>query len=82
MLSDITIYPNPSTGQFNLDLTKIQSEVQVAIYDGVGKQVYRGSAKNELLQIDLSGLASGMYHIVLRDAEEGASVTKRVSIQK
>ena len=81
VLSDITIYPNPSTGQFNLDLTKIQSEVQVAIYDGVGKQVYRGSAKNELLQIDLSGLASGMYHIVLRDAE-GASVTKRVSIQK
>ena len=81
VLSDITIYPNPSTGQFNLDLTKIQSEVQVAIYDGVGKQVYRGSAKNELVQIDLSGLASGMYHIVLRDAE-GASVTKRVSIQK
>ena len=81
VLSDITIYPNPSTGQFNLDLTKIQSEVQVAIYDGVGKQVYRGSAKNELVQIDLSDLASGMYHIVLRDAE-GASVTKRVSIQK
>ena len=81
VLSDITIYPNPSTGQFNLDLTKIQSEVQVVIYDGVGKQVYRGSAKNELVQIDLSGLASGMYHIVLRDAE-GASVTKRVSIQK
>jgi hypothetical protein len=80
-MESIVLYPNPTSGAFTIDLTTINEEVSVVIYDGIGKLVYTGAAKSEKLNIDLSDKAAGMYQVVLR-GEDGASLVKRVSIQK
>lgn len=80
-MESIVLYPNPTSGAFTIDLTTINEEVTVVIYNGIGKVVFTGAAKSEKLNIDLSDKAAGMYQVVLR-GEDGASLVKRVSIQK
>ncbi|MCO6495494.1 MAG: BspA family leucine-rich repeat surface protein [Bacteroidetes bacterium] len=55
-----TIYPNPTTG-----LTKIEGKVgeEYKITDVQGRLVMQGKLEKRILEIDLSGLVSGIYFI-------------------
>lgn len=58
----ITIYPNPSKGIYNIDLSQVKEPSTITIYNVLGELVY-----NQLLtpqtenQIDISNLANGYY---------------------
>lgn len=58
----ITIYPNPSKGIYNIDLSHVKEPSTVTIFNVLGELVY-----NQLLtpqtqnQIDISNLANGYY---------------------
>jgi hypothetical protein len=79
---EISIYPNPSNGKFNVDLTSVEGEVSISVYSSIGKQILVSEVDGgQVHSIDLSDVAQGMYTLIIRD-NEGGSLTKRISIQK
>jgi hypothetical protein len=63
----IKVFPNPSNGLFTISVDIDLDQLQVDIYDLQGKQVY-GSMDEHVIsgfnrQVDLQGLADGMYTI-------------------
>lgn len=60
----ISIYPNPSIGNFKLNLGSVGTQIQYRLYSSDGrlvKQRFLGSIESETLNFE--DLASGLYHI-------------------
>lgn len=71
-----TISPNPSSGVFKIytyDLT--YSEYQIVIYDATGKAIYNTDAYANIVDVDISEFASGVYNVKLI-LEQGTYVQK------
>ncbi len=54
------VYPNPSMGLFNVDLSS-QNKATIAIYNMIGEQVYTGELNSGNNKVDIQGKAKGMY---------------------
>ena len=78
-LQNVSLFPNPTRGQFNLARMDAATEVEVSVLDLQGKvlTVAVWAAGAESLGIDLSSFANGVY-MVRMTSEEG-SRTMRVS---
>ena len=63
--SDFEVYPNPTTGLLNF--TKPFAEAEYSIVDMQGKQVLNGHCNGT---VDVSGIRSGLYSILLSTKEE------------
>ncbi len=72
-LSNIKIYPNPASG--NSLTIDTQENVNISVFDILGKQVLRSQISRDNNQIDISRLNSGMYLIRLQT--ENGSATKK-----
>ena len=72
--SQISIYPNPTSGILNLS----KSMTDVAIYDVIGREVYAQSVAEAM--IDLSALQAGHYLLVA--TIEGKRYSTKLLIQK
>jgi DUF971 family protein len=72
----MTIYPNPSSGVFNLELEGfLGTDLQMEVYDMTGRVVWRESAHPGgsgyfKTEIDLSGVARGNYILRLWDGQQ------------
>jgi len=79
---NVSLFPNPTRGQFNLARMDAASEVEVSVLDLQGKVLTLATwaAGAESLNIDLGNFANGVYMVRLT-SEEG-SRTLRVSVQK
>ncbi len=75
---NVSIYPNPSSGKFFVDLENEGQAFKVEVMNPVGQLVLSSIISSN--QIDLSGLNSGVYF--LRISTEKKSVVQRVAIQK
>lgn len=65
--SQVVIYPNPSTGLFNLKFLGNFSTVDsIDIYNVLGKIVYSGKLISSDNQIDLSTQSNGIYYYTLK----------------
>ncbi|MCO6484720.1 MAG: hypothetical protein J5I41_02975 [Saprospiraceae bacterium] len=59
-----TLYPNPSTGHFRVEGPGMPLEGAWALYDALGRQIWRSQASGEDLVLgDNVFLPSGMYHM-------------------
>nr|MBK9652479.1 CotH kinase family protein [Bacteroidota bacterium] len=77
----ISIYPNPSSGIFNIkllnpSLTKANVVAEVYNYTGAKVYSYSGSVIHDGFQIDLTGFSKGVYILKITLAD------KKVSTQK
>jgi hypothetical protein len=81
-LQNVSLFPNPTRGQFNLARMDAATEVEVSVLDLQGKvlTVAKWNEGVDALSIDLSSFANGVY-MVRMTSEEG-SRTMRVSVQK
>jgi hypothetical protein len=66
----ILIYPNPATRESNI-LVQLsgESEVTIRVFDAAGRSVYEEQGRQSetfVRNLDLRGLSSGMYHIVVQ----------------
>lgn len=79
---NVSLFPNPTRGQFNLARMDAATEVEVSVLDLQGKvlTVATWNAGAASLSIDLGNFANGVYMVRLT-SEEG-SRTLRVSVQK
>ncbi|MCW1147106.1 LamG-like jellyroll fold domain-containing protein, partial [Flavobacterium lacisediminis] len=74
-VNSITIYPNPSTGIFNI---VSQQNVSVEIYDLLGKLVYNQSLANGTNSIDISNINTGVYLLKVTDANGNSESHKLI----
>lgn len=69
--SDVLVYPNPSHGMINIEVscaTSLQSSNGYRISNLLGQTVQSGRFNGEYQQVDVSNLSSGMYFITIGDA--------------
>jgi len=75
------MFPNPTSGEVTLTVAGFHTGVTVQVLDGAGRVVW--TEQNVALEgntvLDLSGLSSGTYNVMLSD-ERGVSV-QRLAIQ-
>lgn len=75
-LNAISIYPNPSTGEFVVEAGKVMRKVQVI--DASGKIVYNEDAIGTVKDVKLS-VANGIYTLQV-SFDDGAITQKRIEI--
>lgn len=72
----ITIYPNPSTGEFSIELNRNYKNIDLKIYSADGKVVYEKSETNSATVNVTTDLATGTYFLAVQIAENEKSVIK------
>src|SRR6185436_18107918 len=79
--TDVSIYPNPSSGEFTIQFSKKPvSIVSVELTDVIGRIIDRFETTSMTTTINRSDLSKGIYYIVIRNNE--AVTVKRISILK
>ncbi len=78
---EVKVYPNPSTGIFNITIDrKIEGNSVVKVFDNVGKEVVSsvvsGSQFNSGYELNLSHVASGVYTVQIQTGD--SKVVKRI----
>ncbi len=82
-LAGVSIYPNPSNGNINVDLSELDaSEVTVTIYNTIGAviQTETINAQGQLLNYDLTTQSNGLYMVEVRTAKE--MMVKKIQVNK
>lgn len=75
--ADFVMYPNPLSGDVLNISSATNSDMEVSIYDMVGKQVLTSKVVNGT--VNVSGLNAGIYAVTI--AEEGKTSVKRLVVK-
>ena len=77
---DLTVFPNPSNGQFALNLEGFTGAVTVDVYNIVGRKVWTSNvnAGAGVQQVDLTSLDAGNYLISVSD--DAQTLTRRLTL--
>jgi hypothetical protein len=80
-LDAISIYPNPTKGEVMIDWGANTKGRSVSVYSPTGQQLMTVAGSGTQQSLDMSGLANGLYFIVLED-RQGGKRTERVVLAK
>jgi len=72
--NEISVYPNPTNGNFTMELTAGNGEFQ--IFNVLGEKVLESQVTGLRSEVDLGNNPSGVYFIVVKTGE--GSVTKKI----
>jgi hypothetical protein len=61
-LKNLSIYPNPSSGIFNIAVSGLDTQINYVVMNAQGQEIYNGNLM-ESQQLDLSSEAKGIYFI-------------------
>ena len=82
-INNLLIYPNPSTGIFNVEADlKQASAISFEILDMLGRSLYSNTSTSATIhntRFDLSGYAAGVY--TLRMEIDGRVISRRITLQ-
>jgi len=82
--NEFSVFPNPSTGIFNLDFKKSTNLAQIEVYSIIGKMVYSEKSNEKIdrmKSLDLSSLENGIYMLNIKTAD-GNSMISKIIISK
>jgi hypothetical protein len=66
----VSIYPNPSSAKFILELNNPEKYSVLRIYDITGKVIFNDAIKEEKTEVDLSSFANGIYLLQVSSGEK------------
>jgi hypothetical protein len=80
-VSGLRVYPNPlaGAGTVKVSLAGRKAPLDLRVIDALGRTVWLRSSVGTALgqvEIDMAGLAAGVYHLILTDATGGQTVSK------
>jgi hypothetical protein len=79
-LNGFEIYPNPSNGQFTIDLNMVSEQVsEVAIYDMKAQLIYQNKTPKDKIFVNISNFSKGNY--VLRVKTSFSIYAKKILIR-
>lgn len=83
VISNFIIYPNPNNGQFSIVYPELPAKSSVAVYDAHGSRVFvkANLAQNQVVQVDMRPIASGVYMIVVYNGAEERLATAKIVVQ-
>lgn len=67
--NQIKLYPNPSSGQFKIELKEESPNVAVSVYNSLGQLIFKKEIKKGENIIDVSKYAKGYYYAVIAESE-------------
>jgi len=78
-MTDLKIYPNPSSGNFALSFSDVGSRnVKIELYNGLGEIIYSRDHFTSIgintIDIDLTGFASGIYLVKMISKENSGFI--------
>lgn len=76
--SFIEIYPNPTNGQFTVEIPDITENSNLKIYNTYGQLMLQQQINSNPTQIDLSGFEKGIYFVRFQTKEQECFVEKLV----
>jgi hypothetical protein len=74
----IQVYPNPFSGDFQIEIISEQDEFPARMYDATCRQVWQGLLRNGLQSLELTGLPTGVFWLEV----DYGNLIKRVKIVK
>lgn len=72
---DVRVYPNPFNDVLVLEQSSSESEMNVRLFDSVGKLVYRERFYGNRIELDFSGREAGLYHLQIDHDKKSISRT-------
>lgn len=83
-LSGVSVYPNPASDLLNVEFTEFFGDhATISVYNLIGELVYRQDVSpffNDIVQIDLSSMKSGIYMVNVDDGTQFTS--EKISLIK
>lgn len=71
-------YPNPSQGSIKIESEHYKEPIQLQLFDGAGREIYKGTPANNSLSLDT--YQNGIYQLLILDAKgqvlEHKTITK------
>ena len=61
---DFEVYPNPNTGQFNVDFKQVSKEVEIRLINVSGKVIFEQKI-NQPVKISLHDVQAGLYDLII-----------------
>ncbi len=74
--NNITVYPNPSAGRFEINSTKNRIE-SITVFNVIGEEVYQSVISNLHSTLDLTSFTKGIYFVRIVD-ENKTVVNKKI----
>lgn len=80
--SRVLIYPNPAKDKASLKIEAVEQEVEIIIIDIMGRVVkeYKANNQKPKLELDLRGLAKGIYNLNIRN-NKNINTSKKLIVQ-
>lgn len=80
----VSIYPNPNSGVFDIDLTSLSTskEVTVSVYDALGRQIFeqKDVDTKSIISVNMNNMNSGFYFARVQVGND--FVTTKISVSK
>ena len=77
-LDNMFVYPNPSSGEFNINLGGNYNHVSITIFNGVGQQIHsEGFTNTGLVSMNLN-LAKGIYFVKISSTTTNGQLIKLI----
>jgi hypothetical protein len=78
---EFSIYPNPNTGTFTIQLTEPAADITVSVTNCLGQSVYKATNKQtSRLAVDLTGNDKGIYFVEVKTTDSSV-VRKKIIVQ-
>lgn len=79
---NVSVFPNPSNGIFNITLNQVSENTSVRVYDMKGAMIYQtGQVTDANMSLDLKGTQPGMYVLKAGDGSSNDIVKQIYLIQ-
>jgi|GEM_PF-1553448 len=69
-LQDGTVYPNPTSGSFDVRVPVGSDKTTIEVYNALGQQIISEKTGAEITNINLKSYSGGIYYVKIKSAEQ------------